>query len=129
MVSFSMKTRAHMPEELVDAAVLAMKNRLLEDLGDEIVSITFFGSRSSGYFTPESDIDMLIIVKRKDRHFVNRIFEIADAVERGLLSYRISFSLHIRSEQEHLKFKKIKSPFTSEVEREGKIVYAREAQS
>jgi len=44
MVSFSMKTRAQMPEELVDAAVLDMKNRLLKDLGDEIVSIIFFGS-------------------------------------------------------------------------------------
>ena len=129
MVSFSMKTRAQMPEELVDTAVLAMKNRLLKDLGDEIVSIIFFGSRRSGYFTPDSDIDVLIIVKRRDHHFVNRIFEIADTVERNLLSYRFSFSLHIRSEQEHLRFKKIKSPFTSEVEREGKIVYARETQS
>ncbi len=129
MVSFSMKTRAHMPEELVDTAVLVMKNRLLKDLGDEIVLIIFFGSRSSGYFTPESDIDMLVILKRKDRYVVNRIFEIADSVERDLLSYRFSFSLHIRSEQEHLRFRKIKSPFTSEVEREGKIVYARETQS
>ena len=128
MVSFSMKTRSQMPEELVDAAVLDMKNRLLKELGDEIVSIIFFGSRSSGYFRPESDIDMLIIVKRRDHHLVNRIFEIADGVERDLLSYRFSFSLHIRSEQEHLKFSGIKSPFTTEVEREGKIVYAREAQ-
>jgi predicted nucleotidyltransferase len=129
MVSFSMKMRAQMPEELVDAAVLDMKNRLLKELGDEIVSIIFFGSRSSGYFTPESDIDILIILKRRDHHLVNKIFEIADAVERDLLSYRFSFSLHIRSQQEHLRFKRIKSPFTSEVEREGKIVYAREAQS
>ena len=119
-----MKTGDRMPEELVDAAVLAMKDRLLEDLGDDIVWITFFGSRRSGYFTPESDIDVLIIVKKRDRHVVNRIFEIADTVERDLLSYRFSFSLHIRSEQEHMRFKKIKSPFTSEVEREGKIVYA-----
>ena len=37
-----------MPEELVDNAVLAMKNRLLKDLGDEIVSIIFFGL-PSGY--------------------------------------------------------------------------------
>jgi len=43
-----MKTRAHMPEELVDAAVLDMKDRLLKDLGDEIVSIIFFGL-TSGY--------------------------------------------------------------------------------
>ena len=70
-----MKTRAQMPEELVDAAVLDMKDRLLRELGDEIVSIIFLGSRRSGYFTPDSDIDALIIVRRRDHHLVNRFLK------------------------------------------------------
>jgi uncharacterized protein len=124
-----MKTKATLPEEFIDAAIFTLKNQLLEEFHDAIISIIFFGSRQRGEFTPDSDIDILIIVKEKDHQLVNRIFEIADNIERNILSYRFSFSLHIQSEQEHVKFKELKSPFIREIEEEGNVIYARKTQS
>jgi predicted nucleotidyltransferase len=122
-----MKTKTKLPEEFVDTAIFTLKNQLLEELHNAIVSIIFFGSRRRGEFTPDSDIDILIIIKEKDHQLVNRIFEIADNIERNILSYRFSFSLHIKSKQEYAKFKELKSPFVREIEREGNIIYARKA--
>ena len=125
MLFSSMKTKAKLPEEFIDTAIFALKNQLLEELHNAIVSIIFFGSRRRGEFTPDSDIDILIIIKEKDHRLINKIFDIADNIERNILSYRFSFSLHIQSEQEHIKFKELKSPFIREIEREGDVIYAR----
>ncbi|MEW6417434.1 MAG: nucleotidyltransferase domain-containing protein [Nitrospirota bacterium] len=124
-----MKIKAELPENLVEIAILTLKNRLLKELGNVIVSIVFFGSRYRGRFTPDSDIDILIIVKDKNPQLINRIFEIADNVEWKVLSYRFSFSLHIQSEQEHKRFKDLKSPFISEIENEGEIIHAGKTKS
>jgi len=123
-----MKVEARLPEEIIESAITTLKNELLKELHDAIVAIIFFGSRQRGESTPDSDIDMLIVVKEREHRLVNRIFEIADSIERNILSYRFSFSLHIRSEQEHRKFKEMKSPFAREVE-EGAVIYARKTQS
>jgi predicted nucleotidyltransferase len=128
MLFFSVRTKTKLPEQFIDTAIFTLKKQLLEELHDAIVSIIFFGSRRRGEFTPDSDIDVLIIIKEKDRQLINRIFEIADDIERNILSYRFSFSLHIQSKQEYAKFKELKSPFVSEIEREGDVVYARKTQ-
>lgn len=124
-----MEIKTKLPEELIESAIFILKNQLLEELSDAIISIIFFGSRRRGEFTPESDIDILIIVKEKNHRLVNRIFEITDNVERNILSYRFSFSLHIQSEQEHVRFKALKSPFIREIEKEGEVIHARKTQS
>jgi predicted nucleotidyltransferase len=117
-----------LPEELTERALITLKNRFIRDLRTTIIiSVVFFGSRQRGEFAPDSDIDLLIIVKEKNSSVTNKIFKIADEVKRGVLSYRIPFSLHIRSVEEYKRFKKSKSPFIEEVEREGRIIYAREA--
>jgi predicted nucleotidyltransferase len=59
-----MKIKAELPESLVEIAILTLKNRLLKELGNVIVSIVFFGSRYRGRFIPDSDIDILIIGSR-----------------------------------------------------------------
>jgi len=124
-----MSIKAKLPEQLIETAISTLKNQLLEQLGNAIISIIFFGSRRRGEFTPESDIDIMIILEEKNRQVVNTIFQIADDIERDILSYRFSFSIHIQSEQEHIKFKALKSPFIMEIEKEGKVIHARKTQS
>lgn len=124
-----MKVKHNLPEELIAIAVSASKKNLIKELDDSIISIIFFGSRQKGEFTPDSDIDILIIVNEKNHRLINRIFKIADKIERDLFSYRFSFSLHIQSEQEHIRFKEMKSPFIREIEKEGEVILARKTQS
>lgn len=114
-----------LPEELTEDAISALRERLLEELGDSLVLIIFFGSRQRGEFAPDSDIDILIVIKEKTRTAINKIFEIADEVENSILSYRLPLSIHIRSEEEFRRFKNLKSLFIAEIEKEGRIIYER----
>ncbi|MBI4689930.1 MAG: nucleotidyltransferase domain-containing protein [Nitrospirae bacterium] len=122
-----MKTPILLPEDLTENAISTLRERLLQELGDSLTLIMFFGSRQKGEFASDSDIDMLIIIKEKNRKLIDRIFEIANEIENFVLSYRIPLSIHIRSEEEFSRFKKLKSPFIAEIEREGRIIYERAA--
>lgn len=121
-----MMPKIKLPEELIETALDTFKKQLIKD--PRINIIVFFGSRQRGEFTPDSDIDIFIIVKEKNSAVINKIFEIADEVERNVLSYNISLSIHIQSLKEYIRFKNLKSPFVEEVEREGRVIYARKAQ-
>jgi predicted nucleotidyltransferase len=124
-----MKAQVRLPENLTEIAIATLKDRLIEELGNTLMSIVLFGSRQRGRFVPDSDIDILIIIKEKNHTVVNKIFEIADRVEDSALSYSIPFSIHIQSEQEYKRLKDMKSLFINEIESEGRIVYERKAQS
>ncbi len=124
-----MKAQVRLPENLTKMAIAILKDRLIEELGNTLVSIVLFGSRQRGRFVPDSDIDILIIIKEKNHTVVDKIFEIADRVEDSVLSYNIPFSIHIQSEGEYKRLKDMKSLFINEIELEGRIVYERKAQS
>jgi predicted nucleotidyltransferase len=124
-----MTVDSHVPERLARAAISELKDRLLAEFPRLIVSIVFFGSRKSGRFTPDSDIDVLVVVTEKTREVADRIFQLADDVERDLLLYTLTFSLHIRGVTEHDESLARKSRFLTEVQREGEIIYARETVS
>jgi predicted nucleotidyltransferase len=124
-----MVQKTNLPEELTEIAIDKLKTLLIKELSINIISIIFFGSRQKGKFTPDSDIDILIIVKDKNSLVINKIFDIADEVERNVLSHSISLSIHVRSFDEYMRFKNLKSLFMEEVEREGRVIYARKTQS
>lgn len=120
-----MKTQIILPEDITEVAVNELKERLLKEMGDNIVTILFFGSRQKGAFAPDSDIDILVVIKEKTRAIMNRIFDIADEIEHTVLTYKIPFSIHIQSKDEFKRFKGLKSLFIREVEKKGRVVYGR----
>ncbi|MBM4137766.1 MAG: nucleotidyltransferase domain-containing protein [Nitrospira sp.] len=122
-----MKARVILPEELTETAINLLKEKLLQEIGTDVTLILFFGSRQRGEFTPDSDIDILIVIKQKSSSRINRIFEIADHIESSVLSYKLPFSIHIQSEDEYIRFKKFRSPFLMEIKKEGRVIYERTA--
>lgn len=118
-----------LPEKLTEKAVNTFKNRIVRELRHGIVSVIFFGSRQKGKFAPDSDIDILVVMRAKTPMVTNKIFNIADEVERGVLSYNIPLSVHIMSVEEYKKLKGMKSLFLKEVEEEGLVIYAGKTQS
>ncbi|HHT9133159.1 MAG TPA: nucleotidyltransferase family protein [Candidatus Tripitaka californicus] len=92
---------------------------LREALGENILSIRFYGSKARGDFTEESDIDMLVVLKKEDIKLSDRIYEIALEVD---LKYDARISLIIYPEKEFKWYKNLGSIFIEKVEEEGVIL-------
>jgi len=90
-----MKAIGLVPEVTTRRALNKLRERLLEALKDNLLKIVFFGSRARGIFEPDSDPDLLILVRKKDHETADRIFSIAQEIEDAILLYKISFSIHL----------------------------------
>jgi predicted nucleotidyltransferase len=54
--------------------------RVRETLGDNLVALKLFGSKASGRDTTESDIDVLVLMRKTDAGMGNRVLDIAFGV-------------------------------------------------
>lgn len=117
------------PEIATHDAIVAFKEALISRLSEDVLKIIFFGSRRRGIFRPDSDIDLLVILKKKKKELVDLVFEISDSVEQDILHYEIPLTIHIFTKDEYNRLKGLKSPFITEVEKEGITIYERVAQS
>ena len=81
-------------------------------LGDNFVEMILFGSYARGDYREDSDVDVLIVVKEKNKSVEKIVSDIADRIllERGLL-----ISVFIYS----VKNFNIKNPFLDNVKHEG----------
>ncbi|MDI6791489.1 MAG: nucleotidyltransferase domain-containing protein [bacterium] len=77
-------------------------------LKDKIVSIYLFGSRAGNNFRPDSDYDLLIVVKKKERRFIDGLYE---AVMNTLLRDGRLMSLKIFEEKQFEYLASIPTPF------------------
>jgi|Deesub1362A_J573_1020465.scaffolds.fasta_scaffold00271_29 predicted nucleotidyltransferase len=117
------------PEVTTSEAINMLRRAVVSSLDDEVLRMIFFGSRRKGIFSPDSDIDVLIILRHKRRESINRIFEIGNMVEQDILHYEIPLTIHIISDEEYRRFKVSKSPFILSIEKEGMVIYERTPQS
>ncbi len=85
-------------------------------LADNLLSISLFGSRARGEGTDESDLDVLIVLRNKDRALCRRI--VAEALEIDL-AYGVNLAPTILSAAEYQQNKDIQTPFYRNVEQEG----------
>jgi predicted nucleotidyltransferase len=120
-----MKAIELVPEIATRRALNELRERLLEALKDNLLKIVFFGSRARGVFEPDSDLDLLILVRKKDHETADRIFSIAQEIEDAILLYKISFSIHLYDIEGYLGLKKAGSLFIKNIESEGLVVYER----
>ena len=97
-------------------AVTELCKGLRKALGENILSIRFYGSKARGDFTEESDVDMLLVLKREDSKVRDSIFKIALDVD---LKYDARISLIIYAEKEFKWYKELGSFFIEKVEEEG----------
>ncbi len=75
-------------------------SRLRSELEREIVEIRLFGSKARGDFSPESDIDVLVIIAEASAELKNRIVDLAFDVN---LEYNVFISpvIYSREVREH----------------------------
>ena len=89
--------------------------RLKSELGSDIILIRLFGSKVKGNFDKDSDIDILIIVKKYNTVLINKI---VDVQVDSLLKYNANLSPVVFSEDEYRKNREMGSPFFKNIERE-----------
>lgn len=85
-------------------------------LKNNLITIKLFGSKIRGDFSPESDIDILLILHRKDWDTCHNISVITSNIN---LKYGCNISPVIYNEIEHQKNKYFNTLFIRNIEKEG----------
>lgn len=85
-------------------------------LKEDIKEIYLFGSRSREDWRPDSDYDILIVVEKRDREIISRLY---DAVMDVLLDTGRLVSLKIFTVSEFNYLKSIPTPFIKNVIKKG----------
>ncbi|MBF7084144.1 nucleotidyltransferase domain-containing protein [Desulfallas sp. Bu1-1] len=90
--------------------------RIKNALGDNLFDLKLFGSKSTGKFDHESDIDILLIVNHRDDKVLDVISDILLDVE---LNYASKISPVVLTTAEFLKNQQHQTLFYQEITRDG----------
>jgi len=113
---FKRRNRMIKNQKLYDDAIVERFLSLILPLGENIKEVYLFGSRCRDNWRPDSDYDILIVVDRKDREFISKLY---DAVMDILLDTGRLISLKIFIATEFNRLKSIPTPFMRSVIKEG----------
>lgn len=106
--------------------MLAREKEIMQRISKELSSdscllkIIAYGSRVRGDFRGDSDLDVLVIVDKKNREIKDKVIEEFYSHE---LETDISFSLIILSREELEFNRRLGSPFIKSVTSEGMVFY------
>jgi predicted nucleotidyltransferase len=100
----------------IDPLIERFLNMLSPLLMQNINAIYLFGSRCRDDWRPDSDYDILIVVKKKDKEFISRLYDIVMDI---LLDTGKLISLKIFTDTEFNRLKSIPTPFMEHVLTEG----------
>ena len=109
-----------MPNTVHDI-VYSFAAQLKRILGDKLSKVILYGSYARGDFKPNSDIDIMILVKLSDadiKQVENEIYDLAYDIE---LETGINISPIIKNEQNYIYWLDA-LPFYQNVENEGMII-------
>ena len=105
-----------MKNDIRKKALEEFVRRAKEKYGDKIEKIILFGSYARGEAKRESDIDVLVITKRKDLALERNIIDLSFEI---LIEFSVDVSPKVYSREEVDAERKLKSPFILEIEQEG----------
>lgn len=100
-------------------ALRLLISRLKNELKDNVVRVQLFGSKATGNFKPDSDIDVLLIVKDRTEKVLDKIAEIHFDVD---LKYDPNISLIIFSQEEYQQNQRFDTPFIKNIQQESIIL-------
>lgn len=103
-------------------AILEFEELLLEKYPKRIKKLILFGSKSRGDFHRFSDIDILVVIHRSNKHIRQ---EIAGLTHEPIASFGVDLSPIIIEEREL----KIYSPFINRVKKEGVTLWSENKKS
>ena len=100
-------------------ALQEFKKRLIESLGDNFLFIKLYGSRARGDSHKESDIDIIVVLKKLDNEIDNIVIDTIIEIEH---EYDVYFEFLTFSEERYERCKREQWPFLINVEQEGILI-------
>jgi predicted nucleotidyltransferase len=97
-------------------AILEFVRLLEEQFGDLVSSVALFGSKARGESTPDSDIDVLVVVNSDDWRMHKQVRYLAADV---CLEYELNLSPRVWSVSHHREMAAIDSLLHRTIQREG----------
>jgi predicted nucleotidyltransferase len=98
------------------AALKQFTTELRRLLGDNLLALRLFGSRARGEGSEESDLDVLVVLRDKDRVTCRRIVQTALDAD---LTHGVNLAPTIVTQAEYDRNREYQTPFYRNVEREG----------
>lgn len=92
--------------------VTEFTKRVTQRFGNWITRIIFFGSRVKGCPKPDSDYDLLLVVRKREQDLIDQLY---DEVLEFLLHYGVDLSLKIYTEEVFQKGVASRVPFLHSV--------------
>jgi uncharacterized protein len=102
--------------EAEQQALAQFKTALESLLGDNLLLLRLFGSRAREEGTEESDLDVLVVVRKKDRRLYRRIVEESLDID---LAYGTNLAPTILNASEYEQNREYATAFYRNIEREG----------
>ena len=112
--------RARNRRTAVQAALAAYVARAARLYPDEILSITLYGSQARGDAKAESDIDVLVVVRRDTPALRQALTDLAWQVQ---FEYGVVISDIIRNDEQFNRMRAHRFPFYQNIEREGVLLW------
>lgn len=110
-----MKTSLEFLNKTEKNVVTTFVKELKKTIGDDIIDIRLFGSKVRGDFERDSDVDIFVLVKRKEE----TRDKISDIAADYVYEYNIPLAPVVYSVFEYEKNRELGSFFFEQVEREG----------
>lgn len=98
------------------AALADFCDAVRDSLGSEVIDIQLFGSKARGDATPESDVDVLVVVRRYEPKLIDALYDLLLDV---CLDHDVYISLKVFSKAEYERLNHPRTPFMQNVVREG----------
>lgn len=102
--------------EIEEKALNEFKETLLKRFGENIKTLRLFGSKARGDFHPESDIDVLILIKSGDFKVKDQIVDVSWEI---LMKYNIYISPRVITENHYSYLKYLETSLIKNIEKEG----------
>lgn len=90
--------------------------RLKRDLKNSLIEVVLYGSRARGNARPNSDIDVLVVLKRDSRRAKDIVYDLSSKI---LLKYETLLSERIMNEKQYQYEKNLPSLFMQFVKHDG----------
>jgi len=104
-------------------AVEDFKNRLINRFGNRIQSMTLFGSVARKDYSPDSDIDVLVIVQNSTDKLRREITGIGFE---ELLSHGWYVSTKVIGKEDFDYISKLGTPFIKDISKDGVMIYGKD---
>ncbi len=109
-----------------DRALRYFLERLSSIDAGRVERVVLFGSRARGDFRGDSDVDLLVIVDRRDTPLLDSLY---DAAFGALLEEGLLLSLKVIPREVYAAMLAQREPFAEAVEREGVVLWTRPSEN